>query len=62
MDTQAQTGNLQLRVPVEPFTEVGQIAQRYNQVMASLEEAVVQNNIIVAAASDGIITFSAQEG
>ncbi|MEZ4591057.1 MAG: ammonium transporter [Chloroflexota bacterium] len=62
MDAQAQTGNLQLRVPVEPFTEVGQIAQRYNQVMASLEEAVSQNNIIVAAASDGIITFSAEDG
>lgn len=61
MDAQAQTGDLRLRVPVEPFTEVGQIAQRYNQVMASLEEAVTQNNIIVAAASDGIITFSLED-
>lgn len=58
MDAQAQTGDLRLRVPVEPFTEVGQIAQRYNQVMAGLEDAVTQNNIIVAAASDGIITFT----
>ncbi|MCB8927173.1 MAG: ammonium transporter [Ardenticatenaceae bacterium] len=58
MDAQAQTGDLRLRVPVEPFTEVGQIAQRYNQVMASLEEAVSQTNIIVAAASDGIVTFA----
>jgi Amt family ammonium transporter len=62
MDAQAQTGDLRLRVPVEPFTEVGQIAQRYNQVMAGLEEAVAQTNIIVAAASDGIITFAPENG
>lgn len=38
MDRQAQTQNLSLRVPVEPFTEVGHIATRYNQVMANLEQ------------------------
>ncbi len=37
MDHQAQTQDLTLRVPVEPFTEVGHIATRYNQVMDSLE-------------------------
>ncbi|MEM9215852.1 MAG: ammonium transporter [Cyanobacteria bacterium P01_F01_bin.150] len=37
MDQQAQTQDLSLRVPVEPFTEVGHIATRYNQVMANLE-------------------------
>lgn len=37
MDAQAHTQNLSLRVPVEPFTEVGHIATRYNQVMDSLE-------------------------
>ncbi|MEO1685820.1 MAG: ATP-binding protein [Cyanobacteria bacterium J06631_12] len=37
MDQQAATQNLSLRVPEEPFTEVGKIAGRYNQVMASLE-------------------------
>lgn len=37
MDHQAQTQDLSLRVPVEPFTEVGHIATRYNQVMANLE-------------------------
>ena len=57
MDEQAQTGDLRLRVPVEPFTEVGQIAQRYNAVMVSLEEAVNRTNLIVEAASDGIVTF-----
>lgn len=37
MDKQAQTQDLSLRVPVDPFTEVGHIATRYNQVMDSLE-------------------------
>ena len=37
MDKQAHTQDLSLRAPVEPFTEVGHIAARYNQVMAALE-------------------------
>ncbi|MGD1918744.1 MAG: ammonium transporter [Pleurocapsa sp.] len=37
MDRQAKTQDFSLRVPEEPFTEVGKIAYRYNQVMASLE-------------------------
>jgi Amt family ammonium transporter len=36
MDQQAATSDLRLRVPVEPFTEVGHIAARYNQVIDSL--------------------------
>jgi ammonium transporter, Amt family len=36
MDYQAKTSDLSLRVPVEPFTEVGHIATRYNQVIDSL--------------------------
>ncbi len=38
MDAQARTGDLSLRAPVEPFTEVGQIAEQYNRVMQALEE------------------------
>ncbi|MFQ5685336.1 MAG: sensor histidine kinase, partial [Candidatus Scalindua sp.] len=38
MDDQARTGDMSLRVPVEPFTEVGQIAERYNWVMDALEK------------------------
>ena len=37
MDSQARTGDMSLRVPVEPFTEVGQIAERYNWVMEALQ-------------------------
>ena len=39
MDKQAKSGDLSLRSPVEPFTEVGQIANQYNQLMDSLQES-----------------------
>jgi Amt family ammonium transporter len=42
MDRQARSGDMSIRVAVEPFTEVGQIAQRYNMVMESLEESTEQ--------------------
>jgi Amt family ammonium transporter len=38
MESQARTGDMSLRVPVEPFTEVGQIAERYNWVMEALQK------------------------
>lgn len=58
MDEQSRTGDLSLRVPVEPFTEVGQIAGRYNMVMDALEQAINRTEAIVRTAMDGIITFS----
>ena len=58
MDQQVQTGNLRLRAPVEPFTEVGQIAERYNRVMEALEQAVAKTDTIVRTATDAIVTFS----
>ena len=58
MDQQSQSGDLSLRVPVEPFTEVGQIAQRYNSVMMALEKAIAESQAIVTQAMDGIITFA----
>jgi len=38
METQAATQDLSLRVPANPFTEVGHIAHRYNQVIDILEK------------------------
>jgi Amt family ammonium transporter len=38
MDYQARTSDLSQRVPVEPFTEVGHIATRYNQVIGAFEQ------------------------
>lgn len=58
MDAQARTGDLSLRAPVEPFTEVGQIALRYNQVLAALQSAIERTDAIVRTAMDGIVTFS----
>ncbi len=58
MEAQSRTGDLSVRVPVEPFTEVGVIATRYNEVMAALQTAVVRTDTIVRMAMDGIVTFS----
>ena len=42
MELQADRQDLSLRVPVEPFTEIGSVAQHYNQVINSLERSTVQ--------------------
>ncbi len=57
MKKQEDSADLSLRVPVEPFTEVGQIASKYNRVMDSLENAIQQTKSIVRDIRDGIITF-----
>jgi Amt family ammonium transporter len=58
MDTQSRTGDFSLRAPVEPFTEIGQIADKYNQVLNALEFATARTDAIVKTAIDGIITFT----
>ncbi|MGB3535805.1 MAG: ammonium transporter [Microcoleaceae cyanobacterium] len=58
MEKQAQTKDLSLRVPIQPFTDVGAVALRYNQVMAALEEATIRTEAIIKTAINGIITFS----
>ncbi|MCE7947618.1 MAG: ammonium transporter [Chloroflexi bacterium CFX4] len=58
MDQQSKTGDLALRVPVEPFTEIGQIAQRYNRVMDALQQAIARTDAIIRTAMDGVMTFS----
>lgn len=60
LDEQAATGDLSLRAPVEPFTQVGIIAGRYNAVLARLENALSRTDAIVRSTMDAIITFSAQ--
>lgn len=54
MDAQAQSGDLSIRVPVEPFTEVGQIASRYNTVMSSLEATLKERDAIFANVDEGL--------
>ena len=58
MTTHRKTGDLSLRVPAEPFTEVGQVAQRYNQVISSLEMATARTQAIVDTAPEAILTVS----
>ncbi len=41
LEEQARSGDLSLRAPVEPFTEVGQIASQYNRVMDNLQANLV---------------------
>lgn len=43
MDHQKKTGDLSFDVPVEPFTEVGQIAERYNEVLAKVRSTLAEN-------------------
>jgi Amt family ammonium transporter len=71
MDLQRRSADFQQKVPVEPFTEVGQIAKLYNQVidrvnneMAQKDEAFsaykqseFRNGAILDAALDSIITL-----
>ncbi|MGL5076380.1 MAG: ammonium transporter, partial [Waterburya sp.] len=42
MNLQAANQDLSLRVPVEPFTEIGHVASHYNQVIESLETSTRQ--------------------
>ena len=58
MSEHQKTGDLKRRVPATPFTEVGQIALRYNQVIESLEQATARTNAIVNTAPDAILTVS----
>lgn len=44
MDHQRKTGDLTHDVPVEPFTEVGQIAERYNEVIGRVRKTIESNN------------------
>ncbi len=44
MDHQKKTGDLSFDVPVEPFTEVGQIAERYNEVLGRVRTIMQEND------------------
>lgn len=73
MQTQQQNADFSARVPVEPFTEVGQIAQQYNRVIDRVDteitlrdqafdafrESEYRNGAILHAAMDCIISIDA---
>jgi len=72
MDLQRRNADFESKVPVEPFTEVGQIAQLYNQVlervnveMSEKDQAFLayrksefRNGAILDAALDSIVTIN----
>lgn len=60
MREQERNKDLAHRVPSDPFTEVGQIGQRYNQVMNALERAVSQTRLLVRNLRDGMVTYNRQ--
>lgn len=58
LENQAITGDMSLRAPVEPFTEVGQIAHRYNSVLDKLENSTMARDEFIQFLSninDGIL-------
>jgi len=57
LQRQSLTGEMSLRAPVEPFTEIGQIAGIYNSVMDKLESTTVARGEYVSIlnnVSDGL--------
>ncbi len=59
LDRQASTRDFTLRAPEQPFTEVGHIARRYNQVLDALHDAMAMTEAIVHNATDAILIFNA---
>ena len=57
MDKQQSAADINHRVPAEPFTEVGQVAERYNRVMDALADSIRQTQTIVRDIRDAIFTF-----
>ncbi|MFN3578881.1 MAG: ammonium transporter [Pseudomonas sp.] len=56
MATHQRDGHFGREVPVEPFTEVGQIAGQYNKVIRALHAAVGTTQAIIRDIRDGILT------
>jgi len=56
MEVQARSSDLEKRVHVEPFTEVGQIAKKYNEVLKSLQVTMARDEMIVRDTRDGILS------
>jgi len=52
-----RSGDVSGRVPVEPFTEVGEIAASYNRVVDALERAVARTRVVMRNLRDGVVTW-----
>jgi ammonium transporter, Amt family len=58
MAAHQHAGRFDTEVPVEPFTEVGQIASQYNKVIGALRSAVGTTQSIIRDIRDGVVTCS----
>ncbi|MCB0011392.1 MAG: GAF domain-containing protein [Anaerolineales bacterium] len=56
LEAHASTGDLGQRVPVAPFTQIGQIAQRYNAVLDRIEHSTARAELILDHTRNGILT------
>lgn len=61
LDDIAHSQDITKRAPVEPFTEVGVIAEKYNSVMDRLESTVAKTESIVKSVREAIVTYSRDE-
>ncbi|ABK44457.1 ammonium transporter / diguanylate cyclase/phosphodiesterase [Magnetococcus marinus MC-1] len=59
---QAEGGDLSLRAEVDPFSEVGLIADRYNHVMDAMEAAVAKTRAVFQTAGDAILIIDPHSG
>ena len=55
MEANISRNELSARVPVEPFTEIGQIASQYNRIMDWLERSILDSEQILHNLNEGIV-------
>ncbi len=60
MELHKTLGDTSVRLPEEPFTDLGQIAGKYNEVMASLEQRVERNKASLISKKIAIINFDSK--
>ncbi|MDX1961127.1 MAG: ammonium transporter [Leptospiraceae bacterium] len=57
MEYQRRTGDLNKNLTVEPFTEVGQIADRYNSVLEKIREIIKEKEILNGLLNRNLLTI-----
>ncbi len=57
IERQERSADLNMRAPVEPYTEIGQVANSYNRLIESLQSATEKTAEIIRQVRDGIFTF-----
>lgn len=60
MELHKTLGDTSVRLPEEPFTDLGQIASKYNEVMTSLEQNVERQRTKLLSSKIAIVNFDDQ--